>query len=135
MQNAHFELIYKLLYTEATREKKKQFKINVFNAALKLFDSYLDVIADISNSMNLSDRKNANVLMANIFRHDIARILRIGFHLVTHEVIIMSLIRVTHKFFKLLAVYSDGKVLTIQTNKLLKRKKKHQYSDDEHEEA
>ena len=69
--------------------------------------------------------------MANVFRHDIARILRNGFHLVTHEGILMSLIKSTHKFFKLLSIYSDGRVLTIQTNKLLKRKKKQQYSDDE----
>lgn len=130
MQNAHFELIYKILFREATREKKKLFKINIFNAALKLFNSYLDVISDISTSMNLSDRKNANVLMANVFRHDIARILRIGFNLISHEGILTTLIKVTHKFFKLLSVYSDGKVLTIQTNRLLKRKKKH-YSDDE----
>ncbi len=125
MQNAHFELIYKLLLREATREKKKFFKINLFNAALKLFDSYLDVIGDLSSSMNMSDRKNANILMSNIFRHDIARIIRIGFGLVTHEGIISTLIKVTYKFFKLLSIYSEGKILTIQTNRLLKRKKKH----------
>lgn len=84
MQKSHFTLIYKLLFRESTREKKKQFKINVFNAALKLFDSYLDVIGDLSNSMNMSDRKNAEVLIHNIFTHDIARILRIGFSLVSH---------------------------------------------------
>ena len=81
--------------------------------------------------MNMSDRKNANVLMANIFRHDIARIFRQGFQLITHEGILSNIIKVTHKFFKLLSTYSDGKVLVMQTNKLLKRKKKRNYSDDE----
>jgi len=108
------------------------FKINLFNAAIKLFSSYLDVVDDISSSMNMSDRKNANVLMANIFRHDIARILRSGFQLVSHEGIISNLVKLTHKFFKLLSVYSDGKVLTMTTNRMLKRKKKH-YSDEEGE--
>ena len=101
----------------------------MFNAAIKLFSSYLDVVEDISCSMSMSDRKNANVLMANIFRHDISRIIRNGFNWINHEGIIANLIKVTHKFFKLLSIYSEGKVLTIQTNKLLKRKKKH-YSDD-----
>ena len=131
MQNSHFELIHKILIQEVTREKRKQFKINLYNAAIKLFSSYLDVVDDISRSMSMSDRKNANVLMANIFRHDIARILRSGFQLITHEGIIANLIKVVHKFFKLLSVYSEGKVLTMQTNRLLKRKKKKTYSDDE----
>lgn len=84
MQNAHFELIYKILYQEVTHEKKKMFKINLFNAAIKLFSSYLEVVDDLSGSMAMSDRKNANVLMTNIFRHDIARIIRSGFQLVSH---------------------------------------------------
>jgi hypothetical protein len=56
----------------------------MFNAALKLFDSYLNVINDISMSFRPSDRNNANVLMANMFRHDIARIFKIGFLQITH---------------------------------------------------
>jgi len=84
MQNAHFELIYKILITESTREKKKDFKINLYNAGIKILNSYLDVVNDISNSFNMSDRKNANVLMANMFRHDIAKILRVGFNQITH---------------------------------------------------
>lgn len=62
--------------------------------------------------------------MANMFRHDIAKILRIGFNLISHNGILILLIKITHKFFKLLSVYSDGKVLTIQTNRLIKKKKK-----------
>jgi hypothetical protein len=78
--------------------------------------------------MNLSDRRNANVLMANVFRHDVARILRFGFINISHEGILSTLIKITHKFFKLLSLYSDGKVLTIKTTRLLKRKKKQQRS-------
>jgi hypothetical protein len=58
--------------------------VNVFHGALQLFLSYLEVIEDISRSMNMSDRKNANTLMANVFRHDIARILKLGFSLINH---------------------------------------------------
>ena len=53
-------------------------------------------------SFNMSDRKNANALMANMFRHDIARIFKIGFHQITHEKILKILILTTYKFFKLL---------------------------------
>jgi hypothetical protein len=71
----------------------------------------------------MSDRKNANVLMGNMFRHDIARIFAKGFNQIRHETILSTLIIVCHKFFKLLSTYSQGKNLTIQTNKLLKMKK------------
>jgi len=74
--------------------------------------------------LSQSDRKNANALMANVFRHDIARILKIGFHQIYHEKILRTLILLTHKFFKLLSEYSKGNVLTLMTGKLLKGKKK-----------
>lgn len=98
--------------------------MNTFNAALKLFLNYLNVISDISISLRQLDRKNANTLMANIFRHDIARILKIGFIQITHEGILSTLILTCHKFYSMLSKYSDGKVLTIRTDKLLKRKNK-----------
>ena len=72
------------MFREATRDKKKKFDINIFHAALILFLNYIEVIEDISHSFNVSDRKNANALMANMFRHDIARIFKIGFHQITH---------------------------------------------------
>jgi len=74
--------------------------------------------------MNMNERKNANILMANMFRHDIAKILRYGYVSISHDGITALLIKITYKFFKLLSNYSEGKVLTIRTNKLLKRKKK-----------
>ena len=71
--------------------------------------------------------------MANVFRHDISKILQFGFNIITHQTILTSLIRVTHKFFKLLSSYANGKVLKIQTNKLLKRKKKQKKTAEEEE--
>ena len=54
MQNAHFESIYKIIFRETTREKKSLFKINMYHAGLKLFNSYLDVISILSYSMNMN---------------------------------------------------------------------------------
>jgi hypothetical protein len=84
-------------------------------------------------SFRPSDRNNANILMANIFRHDIAKIFRTGFQLISHEGILKTLISVCHKFYKLLSKHSNGKVLTIQTNKLLKRKNKKKMRGEEDE--
>lgn len=82
--------------------------------------------------MNLGDRRNANVIMANVFRHDVAKIIRFGFVMVSHEGILSNLILLVYRFFRLLSVYAEGKVLTIQTNRLLKRKRRNE-SDSEDE--
>lgn len=101
--------------------------MNLFHGALYLLEAYLGVVEDMSKSMNISDRKNANVLMGNLFRHDLARIIKSGFHWVSHPAIINRLITTTHLFFRLLSYYADGKVLTIRTNKMLKKQaKRHQ---------
>ena len=123
MQVQHFELIYKVLYYEVTQKKKKDFKVNTFHAALVLFEEYLKILTEMSLSNSLNDRKNANALMANTFRHDIARVLKEGFNLSPSQEIAKDLIMICHLFFKLLAEYSKGKILTIQTNRLVKNKK------------
>lgn len=69
-----------------------------------------------------------------MFRHDIARIFKIGFQNIIHEGILHTLISVCHKFYKLLSKYSNGKVLTIQTNKMLKRKNKKKLKNGEDDE-
>lgn len=71
----------------------------------------------------MNDRKNANALMANMFRHDIARVLKEGFMLSPSEEITENIIMVCYIFFKLLSEYGKGKILTIQTNRLVKKKK------------
>lgn len=102
----------------------------MFNGSLKLFLGYLSLIEDMSvKSLCFNDRSNANKLMGHMFRHDIARIFKIGFSLINSEDIIATLIVVTHKFFYLLSNYSKGKVLTIKTNKMLKRKNKKRDED------
>jgi hypothetical protein len=75
-------------------------------------------------SMSMNDRKNSNALMAHMFRHDIAKVLKEGFFLVGSEEIIENLIHICYIFFKLLNEYAKGKILTIQTNRLVKKKKK-----------
>lgn len=62
--------------------------------------------------------------MQNMFRHDIAKVLKEGFYLAGNEEVIENLILTCHSFFKLLNDFSRGKVLTIQTNRLVKKKKK-----------
>lgn len=72
----------------------------------------------------MNDRKNSNALMAHMFRHDIAKVLKEGFILAGSDEVVENLIEICHIFFKLLSDYAKGKILTIQTNRLVKKKKK-----------
>lgn len=107
-----------------TREKKKDFKVNTFNADLMLFAEYLRILTEMSVSMSMNDRKNSNALMAHMFRHDIAKVLKEGFYLAGSEEVVENLVHICYVFFKLLSEYAKGKILTIQTNRLVKKKKK-----------
>lgn len=73
-------------------------------------------------SFSDKDRNNANALLGNLFRHDISKIIKMGFYLINHYEILERLIMVTNIFFKLLSDYARGKVLTAQTNRIKKRK-------------
>ncbi|EGR31245.1 Yip1 domain protein [Ichthyophthirius multifiliis] len=66
--------------------------------------------------------------MQNIFHHDIIKALRIGFEFckkgLLEDQILKCLLRLIIGFFDLLEGFSKGKVLTLQTNKQVRKKKK-----------
>lgn len=97
--------------------------MNLYHSSLILFHQYLRITHEMSVSFSDKDRKNANALLGNLFRHDISKVIKIGFYLINHYEILERLIMVTHVFFKLLHDYARGKVLTAQTNRIKKKKK------------
>lgn len=67
-------------------------------------------------------------MLQNIFHHDITKALRIGMDYcqkgILNDAVLKNLIELVNIFFDLLETYSKGKVLTLQTDKLVKKKKK-----------
>lgn len=73
------------------------------------------------------NRKNSQIMLQNIFHHDITKALRIGLDFcqkgVLNDEVLKTLVELINIFFDLLESYSKGKVLTLQTDKLVKKKK------------
>jgi hypothetical protein len=81
--------------------------------------------ADTSDATN---RQNAKILLANIFRHDITRYLQVGFQYclegLCKDEVLITLVEVQGVFFELMENYSRGRILTLKTAKLVRKKKR-----------
>jgi hypothetical protein len=65
-----------------TRKQKRRFQTDVFQACLGYLHCYLTAISNMHRSSAIRDRKNASVLMAYTFKHEIAKIIKIAFDFV-----------------------------------------------------
>lgn len=113
------------MFKEVSKPKKKDFNINLYHASIVLFQQYLEIIREMTLSFADFDRKNAEGLLAHLFRHDICKIIKVGFYLIHHDEILQKLIILTNSFFRLLQDYSrGGRVMVAHTNRVIRRKTK-----------
>mgnify|MGYP000932345905 CR=1 FL=1 len=127
LQITHFELLYSTLVREVTKEKKRSFNIRIFHAALYAFLQLLKTIKEMSLAPDSGIRRAAQIITQNLFYHDITKILRIGFNYLNPEVhdpkLYTDMIELVGIFFDMLEEYSKGKILAIQTDRRIKKKK------------
>lgn len=128
LQLKQFELLYANLLRECTQMRKRNINFRNYFAACTALLEFLHVVHDLSISAQSVDRKNAQILMQTIFQHDISKALRIGFTYCApglfNDDMLRTLVRLTSLFYDMLEQYSRGKVLSIRTNRMLKRKVK-----------
>ncbi|EAR94710.2 Yip1 domain protein (macronuclear) [Tetrahymena thermophila SB210] len=128
LQLTQFQLIFSKLVKEVTHNKKRSFNLKNFYSTVYVFNELLQVIRVMSTDNSQMNRKNSQIMLQNIFHHDITKALRIGvdycqYNVLNNEVL-KNLVELINIFFDLLESYSKGKVLTLQTDKLVKKKKK-----------
>lgn len=127
LQITHFELLYSTLVREVTKEKKTSFNVRIFHAALYAFLQLLKTVKEMSLAPTLTIRRASQILTQNIFYHDITKILRIGFNYMNPVIhdrkFVQDFIELVGFFFDMLEEYSKGKVMTIQTDRRIKKKK------------
>ena len=115
------ELTYSHLVKEATRPKKRSINYRVLHAALLVLLELLYIVQELSLSVDSTLRKNAQILMQNIFQHDLTRIIRIGLIYsspgLLKDQLLETLVELQMVFFDMLDSFSKGKVLSIQTDK------------------
>ena len=104
-------------------------------ATVRCFLELLYLVRDMEIDSNTVNRKNAKIMMSNIFHHDITRVLHAGFQYcvegLMRDEVLQALAETVGIFFDLLEAYSKGQVLTLQTNRLMKKKKKNK-NDKKH---
>ncbi len=128
MQLTQFELFYRII-TDQVLRKKSKFEIKKFHAAcLCLLELLYVVRAMNADTSDATNRQNAKILLANIFRHDITRYLQVGFQYclegLCKDEVLITLVEVQGVFFELMENYSRGRILTLKTAKLVRKKKR-----------
>ncbi|CAG9324990.1 unnamed protein product [Blepharisma stoltei] len=134
----NFEYLYRSFLYEFKKTSKKEFNTRELHAALKFCTEFLYIIRDMNNSQTETTRRNAQILMQNVFYHEISRVCRKSFEYwkagVNDKEFLEDIVEFTHMTFKILEEYSQGKALTVRTDKLSRKKKKKEKEGEEGEE-
>ena len=118
------------MYQKIKCSKPIEMKVNdrEFHSALQLLIQFLYIIRDMASSDTELNQKNAKILQANIFHHDMCIISQYALKLYDpkkhNASFLHDTIEFTHIMLEMLDEYSKGKVLTIQTQKKRKIKRK-----------
>ncbi|KAM3129508.1 hypothetical protein pb186bvf_018412 [Paramecium bursaria] len=128
LQLTQFEFLYSTMIHEIQKNKKRLFNYRLFYAVVHTLNELFHIVRELSLSTQGIDRKNSQILMQNIFSHDISKAIRIGFQYcqqgLFNDDMLKTIIIATSQYFDLLESYSKGKVLSIRTNRMLKKKAK-----------
>ena len=90
-----------------------------FHSALQMLIQFLYIIRDMASTSDERNKKNAQILQANIFYNDMCIISQFSFKLFDykkhHISFLQDIIEFNHIMLEMLDEYSKGKVLTINT--------------------
>lgn len=124
IQMTLIDLLYKTLRDEVAK-KKADFKIKVYHACLLYFRQILSATTILNRSSYPNDQKNAAMLKQILFSKEFAKILKIGLQYYEPKIhgrrYGESLVKTQDAFFTLLAGHAKDKILSVTTDKLVKK--------------
>ena len=62
------------------KKKKSELKIKDFHSALQLLTQFLYIIRDMATSEDEKNKKNAQILLSNVFHHELVKIAKQAFY-------------------------------------------------------
>lgn len=131
----NFEYLFKCFIAEFSKTSKKEYNAREFHSALKFCLQFLYCIKEMSDSDNEEIKKNSQILLQNVFYHEISAVCSKAFSYwkdgVSQLSFLTDIVQFTHVAFKLLEDYSRGKALTVQTTRLARRKIRREYEENE----
>lgn len=100
-----------------TLSKENPIHDKEFHSAIQLLIQFLYIIRDMASSSDEKNQKNAKILQANVFYHDLTIISQFAFKMFDHKKhnvqFLHDIIEFNHIMLEMLDEYSKGKVLTI----------------------
>ena len=121
------DMLQSFILKEVTKQTKSTFSVRIFHAAFHCFLELMYCIKEMRMATSSTTRKNAQILMQKIFTQDNSRLLKMGFNHYNPEVhdprLGETLVEFLGIFFELLEEYSKGKILKIQTDQRMIKKK------------
>ena len=138
----NFEYLFKSFILEFGKTSKKEYNAREFHSALKFCLQFLYCVKEMTESNHEEIKKNGQILLQNIFYHEMSAVCRKAFSYwkdgVSPVSFLTDIVQFVHVTFKLLEEYSRGKVLTVQTNKVARREKRRveeeEFGSEEEEE-
>jgi len=118
-----------------TKTSKKEYNAREFHSALKFCLQFLYCVKEMNESAREEIKKNGQILLQNVFYHEISAVCRKAFSYwkdgVSQISFLTDIVQFTHVAFKLLEDYSRGKALTVQTTRLARRSNRRDYDENE----
>jgi timeless len=131
---SNFEYMYRVFMMEVKKSSRKDFNTKDFHAAMKCCMQLLYIVKDMNISATENTRRNAQILLQNIFYHEMAKIARRAFDYwkagLNEVKFLEEIIEFNAITMRLLEEYSKGRVLTVRTDKVVKSRKEGDESDD-----
>lgn len=131
---SNFEFMYRIFIMELKKGSRKDYNTKDFHAAMKCCMQLLYIVKDMNISTTENTRRNAQILLQNIFYHEMMKISRRAFDYwkagLNEVKFLEEIIEFNTISMKLLEEYSKGRVLTVRTEKLVKSRREGDESDD-----
>lgn len=131
----NFEYLFKCFLLEFSKTSKKEYNAREFHSALKFCLQFLYCVKEMSESAHEEIKKNGQILLQNVFYHEISSVCRKAFSYwkdgVSPIAFLTDIVQFTHVAFKLLEDFSRGKALTVQTTRLARRTNRREYEENE----
>ena len=128
LQLTVLDLLQSTIVRHVNKQTKTNFSPRLTHSALYAYLQLLCCVKEIRISVNEISRKSAQLILQKVFTQDISRMLSCEFELYMpgiHDIRFgTTLVEFMGVFFDLMEEYSKGKVLKIQTNRKLVKKKK-----------
>lgn len=126
LEARNFEVLYRTFYTEMKKLSSSDYSAKEFQAAMAFCVQYMLIVRQMSTSKDEVTRRNSQIIMQNVFYHELVRVCRFAFEYwkegASAHNFLAEIIEFNYVVLKSLEDFSAGRNLTVRTDRLRQRK-------------